>query len=317
MGKQYKRYCKLIIAKDKGNNEAFDFSQYRITFHVDQAFVNRPCTAYIKVYNVPETIVSKIKQESQTIILDAGYVENHAIIFKGQLVQFYRGRENQTDTYLQIVATTGDVGHNFGVINVSLNSGAKPEDVCNVIAAEYAKYGIEKGEVPKFTTTRLPRGKAIYKALKKALEEFAINHSMQWSYENNKLVFVPVRGTLTGDPLIVNYKTGLIGMPVMTLGGLQLSMLLRPEVRNLATVIKVNNKDIQYTPDTTGYGDVVTNERKQEIYATDPDGLYKVLSRVHMGDTRGNVWQTDLICSGINSTLPPTEGAAINGVSND
>ena len=109
----------------------------------------------------------------------------------------------------------------------------------------------------------------------------------------------------------------MIGLPVMTIGGLQVSMLLRPEVRALSTTIKLNNDDIQYTPDSGAYGDIVINERKQQEYTRDPNGIYSVISRVHMGDTRGQVWQTDLICKGVNSTLQPVSGAAINGVSND
>ena len=317
MARQYKRYCKLIVAKDGTNNQAFDFSEYRIVFHVDQAYTGQPCTAYIKVYNVPASIISQIKQESQAIILDAGYEENHAVIFKGQLIQRYRGRENQTDTYLQIVATTGDQAHNYGVINVSLQAGATPDDIYQAIAQEYARYGIGEGYKPPLPKTALTRGKVIYKPTKKAVEDFARTHAMQWSYENNRLMFVPVRGTIEGDPLIVNQTTGMIGLPVMTIGGLQVSMLLRPEVRALSTTIKLNNNDIQYTPDSGAYGDIVTNERKQQEYTLDPDGIYSVISRVHMGDTRGQIWQTDLICKGVNATLQPVSGAAINGVSND
>ena len=317
MARQYKRYCKLIVAKDGSNDKAFDFSEYRIVYHVDQAYTGQPCTAYIKVYNVPQSVINQIREESQAIILDAGYVDNHAVIFKGQLIQRYRGRESETDTYLQIVATTGDVAHNYGVINVSLQAGASPDDVYEAIAAEYERYGFGKGYKPTLPETKLPRGKAVFKPTKKAIEDFAKTHALQWSYENNRLMFVPTRGTIKGDPLIVNQTTGMIGLPVMTIGGLQVSMLLRPEVRALSTTIKINNADIQYTPDSGAYGDIVNNERKREEYTTDADGLYSVISRVHMGDTRGNVWQTDLICVAVNSTLPVVTGAAINGVSND
>jgi hypothetical protein len=316
MARQYKRYCKLIVAVDGSNEKAFDFSEYRIVFHVDQAYTGQPCTANIKVYNVPQSIANQIKQESQAVILDAGYEENHAVIFKGQLVQRYRGRENQTDTYLQIIASTGDTAHRYGVVNVSLRAGATPEDIYNEIARVYGNFGIEKGNMPELPKTELPRGKVIYQAAKSALENFSKTHAMQWSYEQNRLVCVPVKGTTEDDPITVNYRTGLIGMPVMTIGGLQLSMLLRPEIRTLGSVIKLNNDDIQYTPDSGAYGDTVNNERKQESWTIDADGLYKVISRTHVGDTRGQVWQTDLICTGINATLQPVSGVVINGVSN-
>lgn len=316
MSRQYKRYCKLIVAKDKTNNKAFDFSEYRIVFNIDQAFVARPCTAHIKVYNVPQSVVNEIKQEGQEIILDAGYVENHAVIFKGQLIQKYSGRENQTDTYLQIVASTGDLAHNFGVVNVSLKAGAKPEDVYNAIAKSYADKGIEKGSTPEFPVNALPRGKVMYKAAKEALIEFSNTHAMQWSYENNQLVCVPIRGVLPGDPLVINYKTGLLDMPVMTIGGLQVMMLLRPEIRALGTVLKLNNADIQYSPDSAAYADIASNEFKQRKYREDADGLYKVLSRVHTGDTRGSVWQTVVVCDGANSVLSSMDKTATNAVQN-
>ncbi|MGC8165472.1 hypothetical protein ACP3WT_28400, partial [Salmonella enterica] len=65
----------------------------------------------------------RIEQEFTRIVLQAGYAGNYGIIFDGSVKQVRRGRENQTDTYLDITAADGDSAYNFAVVNTSLAAG--------------------------------------------------------------------------------------------------------------------------------------------------------------------------------------------------
>ena len=90
---QWLRYFRLIVATDGRNEEALDLSDFRVTFHISQAMVGKPCTADIKVYNVSQETVDKIEVPTNAVvghkrlkvIIEAGYQEDHSMIFEGDL----------------------------------------------------------------------------------------------------------------------------------------------------------------------------------------------------------------------------------------
>lgn len=123
----YKRYCRLTIAEGKENTKAIDFSAFRVSFTISQSLKGEPRSANIRIYNVNSETVSRIRQEGQKVILEAGYESNHAIIFQGDLIQRYRTKaESGNDTCLIILASTADQAHSYAVVNASLPAGASP-----------------------------------------------------------------------------------------------------------------------------------------------------------------------------------------------
>ncbi|MGQ3505100.1 hypothetical protein ACT9SR_13340, partial [Enterococcus faecalis] len=76
----------------------------RIVFDVRRGDLQTPNSLRARVYNVSETTRQRIEQEFTRIVLQAGYAGNYGIIFDGSVKQVRRGRENQTDTYLDITA---------------------------------------------------------------------------------------------------------------------------------------------------------------------------------------------------------------------
>lgn len=326
MSKLYKRFCKLVVAEDSRNQLAVDFSRFRIVFSITNTLSGAPPTADIRIYNVSDDTVSRIRQEGQTVILQAGYEDNKATVFQGDLVQRYKGtvmatpvaEDSRLDSVLQIVARTNDKAHTYGMINTCLPAGANAAHLAKEILDEYARYGMKPGALPDLPPGKLTRGKVFYRPLKKALDDFCRTYGLQSCYSGNELGVVPVDETFREKPIVLNENSGLIGTPVMSIAGLKLRMLMRPEIR-LNSTLQIANRDILYddtnkTPpassSTSGTeekkdGSSAKKESGQPTVsknAVDVNGLYKIVSITHKGDTRGKDWYMELVCTAANPT---------------
>ncbi len=317
MSKLYKRFCKLVIAEDSKNRMAVDFSQFRVVFSVTNTLSGAPPTADIRIYNVSDDTVSRIKQEGQKVILQAGYEENNATIFQGDLVQRYKGtvtagEDLRLNSVLQIVARTNDKAHTYGMINTCLPAGANAGHLAKSIMDEYAKYGLKPGVLPDLPPARLTRGKVYYRPLKKALDDFCRTYGLQSCYYGDELGVVPVDKTFNEKPIVLNGKTGLIGTPVMSISGLKVKTLMRPEIK-LNSTLQIANGDILYDDTNKPQASSGTQEKKDTDKkdsgqqqagknAADVNGLYKIVSITHKGDTRGNDWYMEMVCTAANPT---------------
>ena len=308
----YKRYCRLTIAEGKENTKAIDFSAFRVSFTISQSLKGEPRSANIRIYNVNSETVSRIRQEGQKVILEAGYESNHAIIFQGDLIQRYRTKaESGNDTCLIILASTADQAHSYAVVNASLPAGASPVDVHQAILSEYARYGVEKGYVPELAQTKLARGKVLFCPAKDAMTTFCRTHQLQYSYLDTGLACVPVKETCPGKPFLLNERTGLVGTPEMSIDGLKVTSLLRPEIR-LDTTLEIENDSIfydeSYGSQKKEYNKKKTKQKQNDTF--DVDGVYKVISLTHKGDTYGKAWYSEMNCVAANPSKTGSSATA-------
>lgn len=312
--KQWGRQCRLTVAVGNDTPEAIDFSDFRIRFQVKQTLTGQPGTAEIYVYNVSRETERKLSEEGQEVILEAGYPGNMGVIFRGQLRQRMIGRESPTDTYLRIVAASGDQAHVYGVVNVTLAAGSSPDDVYQAIGDPLKYYGMSLGYVPKLPGSKLPRGKVMYGMARDHLRDFCDTYQLRFGYDGDQLVCVPKDGAIPEEAIEINVNTGMIGMPIMTMGGLDIACLLNPEL-SIGRTIHIDNDSIQFEAISTAYGADPENVFKSKKMQG-ANGYYTILSREHLGDTRGNYWYTNLICEGVDAELSPITGAKYNAVEN-
>jgi hypothetical protein len=314
MSIQWKRAIRLVVGLEEGNTDALDFSEFRVRFFVKQAFAQQPGSAEIYIYNVNPETMAKFKGEGQAVILQAGYEDSVATIFRGQVRQIRRGRESQTDTFLGIVAQSADKAHNYAVSNASLAAGWTPEDLRAKAMKDFADNGVEAGELCALPGTKMPRGRVMYGQTRKFLNDIAENHDIVWGYEGERVRMDPVTVPADQDNAIVlNSKTGMIGMPRLTTGGVFVSCLLNPLLKFGGQVL-INEASIQREAYDVSYGGAVQNYKVSDA-ALGEDGYWRIVQCEHQGDTRGEQWQTNLVCIGVNAMVQ-TNGAAINAVSN-
>jgi len=288
---QWIRKASLIV----GTEDALDLSELRFIFRIKRGDTQTPNTLRVRVYNVSEQTALRTMKEFTRVVLQAGYEGNYGIIFDGTIIQVRIGRENQTDTYVDITAADGDSAYNFGFVNQTLAAGATMRDVVDASMKAMEKKGVTRGYMAFLTEQRLARGKVMFGLARKFMEGVARTTQSVWSIQDGKAVLWPETSYNPGDIPVISPQTGLVGLPEQTSNGITARMLLNPSVK-IGTLIQLKNEAIQlyeYNPDIKQQSE---NGNIEMQSALNDEGLYYVMLAEHWGDTRGNDWYTEVVC---------------------
>lgn len=299
---QYNRFISLKIGGP--DVEGIDLSDLRIRFSVRRGDLSTPNSADIRVYNVSAETARKSRlREFERVVLQAGYPGNYGTIFDGTIKQVRRGRESQTDTYLDITAADGDSAYNFAVTSVTLAAGASPSDQINAVMADLEAKGVRLGELPNLPSTRLPRGKVIFGMTRDHLDNLGRTTDISWSIQDGQLTLIPNTAYLPGEAVVLNAETGMVGLPEQTQNGITVKALLNPGIR-IGRMLQINNSSIQRYRYGLSISDQTQNLLISNSSRLDADGFYRPIVVNHYGDSRGNDWYTDVICLAIDATIP-------------
>jgi hypothetical protein len=300
---QYIRRCNLLVAGASG--EGLDLSGLRIVFKVKKSDAQTPNAAEIRVYNLAESTAKQIREEFTTITLQAGYEANFGVIFAGNIKQVRFGRENGTDTYIDIAAGDGDDAYNYSVVNTTLAAGATQLDQIEAAAGALSERGVEQGYIAETGTQALARGKVMYGMARDYLRQSAEASETTWSVQDGKLQVVKLTEVLPNQAVLLNSKTGLVGTPELTNEGLKARCLLNPLLK-IAVRVKIDEADVAEAKlPSTGQ-----KAPANAAASTAQDGIYRLLVVEHSGDTFGNDWYSDLVCLAVDPTAPAGQQVA-------
>lgn len=302
VGQQFPREASLqLISAAAPNPTALDMSDLRFTFRIVANDTETPNTAYIRVYNLSEQTRQRAIKEFDTVVLQAGYETNSATIFKGTVKQFKRGKESNVDSFLDIYAADSDSNYNFSFINQTLPAGSSPAQELNLLGQSLG-VPIDPDAFLGLTGGILPKGKVLFGLTKYLLREFADSQLSRWSIQQGVLTLIPLAGVLVGQAIVVNSLTGMVGVPESTDQGIQVRMLLNPQVQ-VGGKLQINNADITQTIVRQQFFPSYTSAPTMVADVT-ADGLYRVLVVEHTGDTRGQEWYTDVTCLSLDGSSP-------------
>lgn len=293
-----------------------DLSEFRIKFQVQNADIETPNTASIRVYNLASETIKKVvhNAEFKNVSLNAGYENgNYGTIFNGSIKQFRIGRENATDTYLDILAADGDVGYNQGIVNTTLAKGATPNDAIKASVSAMPNLQLDVGslKIDKQHTPQ-PRGTVLFGMARARLRNMVSSLDAGWSIQDGKVVVTDNTGYLEGEAVKINVGTGMVGIPEQTDEGIRIQCLLNSRLR-IGGLVQLNNEEIvqllQSDPDAAP---VPYNQWAglQFLAPLSPDGVYRAFVVEHEGDTRGNVWYSHIIGLAVDLTVPPSQSVS-------
>lgn len=299
---QFGRKVSLIIGQDSG--AALDLSELRFRFDVRRGDLQTPNSARIRVYNVSQQTAQRVEREFSRVVLQAGYQGNYGIIFDGTVKQVRRGRESQTDTYLDITAADGDSAYNFAVVNTTLAAGSTPADHVAAACTAMNPYGVTQGYLPELPKNPLPRGKVMFGMARDFMRWTAKTTQTVWSIQDCKVILVPETAYMPGEIPVITSETGMVGLPEQTQNGITIKMLLNPSVK-IGRLIQIDNASVQRYEYSLSVGQQAQNQRIEEQAKLQDDGYYYVMIAEHYGDTRGNDFYTEVICLAADVTVLP------------
>ena len=296
MSQQFIRKFGIVIGE---GSKLLDVSQLRCVFNVEASTLHAPTTAYLRVYNLSDATAMDALNLGTKLYISAGYRENFAQIFAGEITQAWKGRENGTDTFVDITAADSDHLYNFGFVNLTVAAGT---DVIGRIGQIAGAVGLKFGTIQAPPgAAKLARGRAYFGLARDHLTEEAASINAEWCIENGQLDVVNVGGYKPGDIPVITAATGMIGVPEQTELGISVRCLLNPFIkRNMR--VQLDNKSIQQYAIQPNVSAPVQAALVPTI-AT--DGIYKVLYVNHNGDTRGQDWYSDFVAY---SKIVPNSG---------
>lgn len=309
MTAQYLRNASLIAVQ--ANGQGIDLSQLHFKFLVKRGDIQTPNSIDVRIYNLSTTTENQItssqpESEFSRLILQVGYGDDIGVLFDGTIKQARRGRENATDTYLDITAADGDRAYNYAIMNTTLAAGSTPNDHINAVvkAISPQPYGVTAGYVPQLSPAGLPRGKVMFGMARDTVRQVAKSQRMNWSIQNSQLQLVPLDSYIAGEAIVLNSGSGMIGIPELTQNGVHVRALINSRFVP-GKPVQIDEKSINTAKFGLGLNSAVSNQFLQQL--TPPaDGIYRILYAEHQGDTRGNDWYSDLVCLAINGALQPT-----------
>jgi hypothetical protein len=306
MTDQFLRFCSVTL------DSLLDVSTLRCRFKIEQGTMLTPNTLKLMITNpLPARAQAIVKQEYKHIKIDAGYQSNHGVIFQGNIIQAIYGRESPTDTLLTIYAGDGDHGHNYATTNTVLPPGSTPQQHVDVAMQALGKYGISKGFIGvDLSTPTYSRAVTLVRMARTILTNVAKGKQATVSYQQEKVTMVQNGQSVPGAAIVLNSRTGLIGIPTQTIQGIMARCLINPNIHVHAKV-QIAQADIQ--GGTTPINFTNTNELgNSQLAAIAADGIYTVYKVDIDGDTRGNNWYQDIGCVDLRQANPGQKEAITN-----
>jgi hypothetical protein len=320
---QWIRACELQIVNKSNPTQTLQLAEdYKIRFKVESSSGERPNLLTVRVYNMPLEKMQKIVNEYSKVTLSAGYrVGQHpgifGIIFIGTIRKWIYGKENVTDSYLEMTASTNDWGYNYALINGSITeSDPNPflkqyHAAADAMGVQYDRDSVD--EVTKFANTMggiipYPRGRVTFGMARVLARSLGDNmKGAQWSVQTDKfgvdrLVITRVAAQPSSQAIALTPNTGLIGIPQATEQGVVARCLINPNLRIGVKVQIDKSLILQTAVDRQGF--LSWNDKLAGlpfVATTTTSGFYQILVIDHTGDTRGGEWYSDLTCLALNT----------------
>ncbi|MCJ2025107.1 baseplate hub protein [Methylobacterium sp. J-067] len=270
----------------------------RITFEITQKDASTPNVARIGIYNLTKSSTAPAFYRGKTVTVSAGYVSGPKyVLFKGQIMQTRNLRVDVTDTVLAILATDGNEPRNYAVVNQTLSQGHTHLDRFQACFAAMKQIDpkLVLGFVSEaaLTKTKFPRGAAMFGNIKQHMRELCMATGTSWSIQNGKVQLLDNKKALPGGAIVLNRDTGLVGLAVQTIQGIEGQCLLNGNIV-VGCAVKIDERSIQaaeFDPSITG----APNNAQLNQFGLAADGLYKIFVVGHVGDTRGEPFFTSFV----------------------
>lgn len=292
--KLYLRKVKLIVADAAGNG--LDLSSFKVTFEVVSAVVETPRHAKIRVYNLSDATMRQIQSEFLQVSLSAGYQEGpFGEIFTGLVTKYSAGKIDTITKFLEIDASDAELSYNFAVVNTTLAKGTTQADTLNALVGTLPNTNV--GNAPTaIDQSKRYRGQVLYGTTRAHMRTLGINTNAQWFIQDGTLHLLGPNDLLPGSAVVLNTSSGLIGTPEQTLDGVSARSLLNP--------LLVTGRGVQIDSAIVNRTNVLVPLNTNDyLPPVSQNNTYKIYHTVHKGDTRGNEWETQIICAALNPAI--------------
>lgn len=309
-----------------------DLSAMRCVFHIEKSTSRKPNLFWARIYNLSPATMAKVI-EMKRVRVSAGYwFANYGVVFDGTVTQYVRGKENPTDTFLDIYGGGTDQAINAASQHQVYLKGSTELQRYEDSRKEQKKLQPEMqiGQISE--ALRKIMGRTITRAyvsdspVSQVQRELEQAHNFNTFVDDNKSQALSRSAYLPGEAVVLSPKTGLVKIPELTPQGIQIDCLLNPKLR-IGGLVKIDEallSGVSYIPGTPpgedskgnpvpgkAAGGEISQAARNEPSKFVPylsltrgrfKGTYKIILMKLTGDTRGMPWYCQLICLALDSS---------------
>jgi hypothetical protein len=284
-----------------GGDEDRNLSSLRVKFYAKMGSTQSPNTLEVKVYNLNPTHEEQFRAEPmefKEITMDAGYVGNTGRIFGGDVRRTFLGKEfpNCVDSFGVAYGACNDKAYSGATVNKSLPAKSTGKDVRDVLLKSMEQFGVKLGPIqsPLLDSLKYPRSLVLFGNTKDHLRQLAHSVNSIFYFDIDRgLNIVPATYEGIGSPIVLNSRTGLIGLPQQTQMGIIARVLINPAIR-VHSKVHIDQASVQQMPPEFWGNEPLNSQPFRPSVAA--DGIYTVIAIDIMGDSHGTAWFMDLAC---------------------
>jgi len=186
----------------------------------------------IRVYNLAENIRSQIRKNNMDFDkvmhcrLDAGYGNNLATVFNGNISEAYSMREG-TNIVTQITSFDGGEAFNQGFTNQSFTSGTENKTIVENFVDSMSIFGVKRGAIGDVPGS-ISRGNSFTGQTTQILTELT---GGGFFIDNGKANILGTSEVIKAEVRIISAETGLLQTPVRQGQFIYFDMLFEPQIQ--------------------------------------------------------------------------------------
>lgn len=255
---------------------------FKMMFSVLQDYGAYNMYADIRLFNLTQDTANRTLKKGAKITFRAGYVDSIDTIFTGLIRNVFPERAGP-DIIYRIVANS-----DFNIlqtINRTLGVNCSVTEIVKALAQAMG-YSILINQDDFSEISNYPRGYTLYGDPKVYLDRLAKVHDFAYIVENGRLVVTRNSSYRRGEATVISRSTGMEGMPEISEIGCDVAVRLSPNLR-IGSLVNIQSEYSTFN---------FSNLYFQEIAETRGQGTYKIWRIMHIGDSWGDDWTSQLSC---------------------
>ena len=283
-----RKYDLTIIPPD--STEGKVIKGLRIVFKVTKSIISTPNLCEITLYGINDNTAALLGKKYTNIILNAGYESKVRLIYKGQIKNTFINKSG-TEHTATIYCGDGEAAWESAIFNKTIASNVTIKSAIKDIVSTFSSVAQEASKVIEGDTSALDsitdrlEPQTLIGSSKDILDKMAKDYGFEWSIQDSEVVILNEEQTLADtQAILIRADTGMIGSPTVTEIGADVVTLLNPDaLPNKLIKIESASQDV-----------AIQNAALRPIRRTKAEGLYKILEVVFSGDSRGDMWQSEI-----------------------
>lgn len=298
----FDRVANLVVGQSGGKGILID--DLRFSFRIEKTLSETLNNSTLKIYNLNRDSRRLVEMPNNAVILRAGYSQDVGPVtcFVGIIRRSLTSREG-VDWVTDFELDDGLIAYRDSKISISFPAGTTGGVVLNSIASKFALP--VRPLPPDIASKTYPQGFSFVGRSREAMSKVCQYLDCEWSIQNQEIQILKKGGSMKRTAVVISSDTGMIGSPSLESKTMSDKAAAKKGISTSTSgVIKrpkeTEGGEIKERFEIQGYkvkcllqpalepGDVV------KLQAEGVDNFFKIEKLIHVGDTFGKDWYSEL-----------------------